>query len=103
MYDGVVLFAVSDSIAADQQRVLADFVSDGKGLLSFGTESLVIDGANPAEGKGGTADSVQYLVKGNGRILHTALGRETATWKHLEIGRAHGCTPVTNSKIVCRL
>src|SRR5690606_13441292 len=84
VYDGVVLFAVSDSITADQQRVLADFVSDGKGLMSFGTESLVIDGATPAEAKDGTANSVQYLVKGNGRIFHTALGRETETWKQLD-------------------
>ncbi|MGV3764110.1 PVC-type heme-binding CxxCH protein [Parapedobacter sp.] len=87
VYDGVVLFAVSDSIAADEQRVLADFVSDGKGLLSFGTESLVIDGANPAEAKDGAADSVQYLVKGSGRIFHTALGGETATWKQLDFLR----------------
>src|SRR5690606_37635788 len=84
VYDGVVLFAVTDSLAADQQRVLADFVSDGKGLLSFGTESLVIDGANPAEAKDGAADSVQYMVKGSGRIFHTALRREDATWKHLD-------------------
>src|SRR5690606_32687898 len=87
VYDGVVLFAVSDSISATQQGVLDDFVSDGKGLLSFGTETLVIDGANPAEAKGGTAGSVQYLVKGNGRIFHTALGREDATWKHLDFLR----------------
>ncbi|HWK58587.1 MAG TPA: PVC-type heme-binding CxxCH protein [Parapedobacter sp.] len=88
VYDGVVLFAVSDAIAPDQQRVLADFVSDGRGLLSFGTESLVMDGAEPAEGKGdAVGDSVQYLVKGNGRIFHTALGREEATWKHLDFLR----------------
>lgn len=86
-YDGVVLFAVSDSIAADQQRVLADFVSGGKGLLSFGTESLVIDGAKPAEAKDGAADSVQYLVKGSGRIFHTALGSETGAWKQLDFLR----------------
>ncbi|MEC3878185.1 PVC-type heme-binding CxxCH protein [Parapedobacter sp. 10938] len=84
IYDGVVLFAVSDSIAADQQRAVSDFVSDGKGLLSFGAESLIINGAEPAEAKEGTADGVQYLVKGSGRIFHTALGREVATWKQLD-------------------
>ena len=87
VYDGVVLFAVSDSLAADQQRVLADFVSDGKGLLSFGTESSVIDGANPAAEKEGTADSGEYLVNGSGRIFQTALGREEATWKQLDFLR----------------
>src|SRR5690606_2190715 len=88
LYDGVVLFAISDSITADRQRVLADFVSDGKGLLSFGTESPVIEGAEPAEARGeGTNDSAQYLVKGNGRIFHPALGREAATWKHLDLLR----------------
>lgn len=88
VYDGVVLFAVSDSISTEQRRVLADFVEEGKGLLSFGSESLAISGAKPAEGSGQQAiDSIQYLVKGNGRIFHTALGREAVTWKHLDFLR----------------
>ncbi|MFB2119387.1 PVC-type heme-binding CxxCH protein [Parapedobacter sp. 2B3] len=85
VYDGVVLFAISDSLAADQQRVLADFVADGRGLLSFGTESLMISGATAAENiDEPVADAVQYLTKGSGRIFHTPLGREVATWKQLD-------------------
>lgn len=86
-YDGVVVFALSDAITDEQQRVLTAFVEDGKGLLSFGDAPLIISGDEPAEGKGEGADSVQYLVKGNGRIFHTALGREASTWKQLDFLR----------------
>src|SRR5690606_4102778 len=88
VYDGVVLFGIYDSLAADQTRILSDYVSDGKGLLSLGTESLVIDDATPAGAiDGGAANSAQQLVKGNGRIFHTALGKENDTWKRLDFLR----------------
>src|SRR5690606_39920665 len=36
VYDGVVLFAVSDSISTEQQRAVAEYVEVGMGMLSLG-------------------------------------------------------------------
>jgi len=88
VYDGLVLFAVSDSISSEQKGRLSDFVAGGKGLISLGAASAIISGEVPAEGTlEGAGDSAAQFVKGKGRVFHTSLGKDEATWKNLDFLR----------------
>ncbi len=100
VYDGLVLFAVPDSVTADQQRALEGFVADGRGLIVLGAQGAgsdspawlekALDGGTAADGgdaEAGSTHPAQRLNKGKGRIFHTPRGREESAWKSLDFLR----------------
>ncbi|WP_188505394.1 PVC-type heme-binding CxxCH protein [Parapedobacter pyrenivorans] len=96
VYDGLVLFALPESISSEQEGALKSFVGDGKGLIALGAApangpawySKLVEGATP-EGTSDNAgsDAMSRLVKGDGRVFQTASGSEESVWKQLDFLR----------------
>lgn len=98
VYDGLVLFAVPESVSSDQQSALEGFIGDGRGLIALGTDpgkvpdwyAKLLEGETSSEsGSSGNAvsDSAHRVVKGSGRVFYTAYGKDEASWKQLDFLR----------------
>jgi len=89
-YDGLLLFALPDSLSADGQRALDGFLASGKGLVVLGEAPAAPDSPTwlAKTLAGAKAESTAgQMTKGKGRIFCTPKGRREADWKTLDFLR----------------